>query len=115
LGWKLQQGDNELWCQVLWGKYQRGNDRLCVEAKGSDSSLWKAVVRGWDQLMELSYWSVRDGNSVELCNHKWLDKDTRLIDLNLVIPDQFRNAKLKDVVDDNGDWNWCPFERLVTC
>ncbi|MCI42310.1 putative ribonuclease H protein, partial [Trifolium medium] len=56
--------------------------------------------------MELSYWSVRDGNSVELCNHKWLDKDTRISDLNLVIPEQFRNAKVKDVVDVNGDWSW---------
>jgi len=39
LGWKMQTGDQDFWCKVLRGKYQRSEDVNGVVAKPSDSSL----------------------------------------------------------------------------
>ncbi|PNX66290.1 hypothetical protein L195_g055006 [Trifolium pratense] len=113
LVWKLQNGVNELWCQILFGKYQRGIGNDNVVAKGTDSSLWKEIVKAWPKLLEASFWSIRDGRSVDLCNHKWIDEDTRLIDMSIDIPVQFRNAKVKDLVDDYGAWNWSDFQNWL--
>lgn len=41
LGWDVRCGRGSLWCQVLRGKYGRGNaDMSTACAKMGDSSLW---------------------------------------------------------------------------
>lgn len=45
---KLMSRDNHIWCQVVKGKYDRGNNNLeNVVSKPQDSSLWKHIVKSW--------------------------------------------------------------------
>ncbi|CAK8538825.1 unnamed protein product [Lathyrus sativus] len=42
LGWKFMNGENGLWCDVLRGKYGRGNEHAkYVTTKNNESSLWR--------------------------------------------------------------------------
>lgn len=62
LGWKLMTNDNNVWCQIIRGKYDRGNSNLdLVSAKRHDSSLWKNVFEKLDcneRGNTLEYWKL---------------------------------------------------------
>ncbi|KAI5438691.1 hypothetical protein KIW84_024426 [Lathyrus oleraceus] len=45
LGWKLQNRSGELWCDVVWGKYNRSNDKRDISMKPSYSTLWKSIIK----------------------------------------------------------------------
>jgi hypothetical protein len=36
-------------------------NNACIRV--ADSSLWKAIVSGWNQLLKSSFWSIRNGNT----------------------------------------------------
>jgi hypothetical protein len=74
LVWSLQTGAKDLWCEVLWGKYQRNNSGDDIVAKAADSSLWKAIVRLWPRVDEVSYWLVGDGRLIKAWDMAWFDK-----------------------------------------
>ena len=48
LGWKMQTGDQDFWCKVLRGKYQRSEDVTCgFSGGGQDSQLWRIRHSRW--------------------------------------------------------------------
>jgi hypothetical protein len=49
----------------------------------------------------------------ELSNHKWIDKDTRVSDLNIDIPEKLKHVKVNEVVNENGNWNWRILENWL--
>jgi hypothetical protein len=49
-----------------------------VLARGTNSSLWKNMVKLWQTLEENCLWSVRDGRIVEFCKHAWTDDKLKL-------------------------------------
>jgi hypothetical protein len=51
--------------------------------------------------------------TLELSNHKWIDKDTKVSNLNIDIPEQLKHVKVKEVVDENGNWNWRILENWL--
>lgn len=38
-GWKLKNSNGGIWCDVVWGKYDRNNDRRNISIRPSYSSL----------------------------------------------------------------------------
>lgn len=49
LAWGLKDGQDQLWCKVLDGKYGRGSlQRGDLQVKVSDFSLWKSIASCWD-------------------------------------------------------------------
>ncbi|MCI05610.1 putative ribonuclease H protein, partial [Trifolium medium] len=87
-------------------KYKRNEVQNGVLAKQSDSNLWKAIVNLWPKLDDNSFWSIRDGRSIAFCHQKWINTDIRISELNIHIPELIWNAKVSDLVDDRGRWNW---------
>jgi hypothetical protein len=105
LGWKLNYGASDFWCQVVKGKYgvnSFGND---IAIKPSDSSLWKALLRLKDHLINNTNWCIRNGGTVDAWNQVWIEPGCRVIQL-CSVPPQLHAARVCDLVDDNGRWNW---------
>jgi hypothetical protein len=105
LGRKIQIGANDLWCEVLLGKYKRNVAEGVVIARETNSHLWKSIVKLWPYLDAHSWWTIGDGKTIDLCHDAWIADGLRLEDCNLQIPDNLRGKKLIDFVH-NGDWNW---------
>lgn len=62
LGWKLRHEEEQLWGQVLIGKYGRnGIHQNNLEVSGSDSSLWKNLAKIWPILLENEVWAFSKG------------------------------------------------------
>lgn len=45
LGWKINTGAKEFWCDVICGKYECNNLSNGAEIRSSDSSFWKVIRR----------------------------------------------------------------------
>jgi hypothetical protein len=107
LGWSLMTGEKSLWGDVLVGKYGRegwGQGKISVTT--NDSSLWKAIAKCWDSLELHRCWAIGDGSRIHFWSDKWIDESTRLSELETIIPETFRQWKVKDVVTTNGEWNF---------
>jgi hypothetical protein len=105
LGRKIQAGAEDFWCEVLVGKYMRTSADGELMAKAIDSHLWKPIIKLWPYLDAYSWWTIRDGKSIKLCQDAWIEDGLRLENCNLPIPDQMRHVNLIDIVDGTG-WNW---------
>jgi hypothetical protein len=65
LGWSIKMQEENLWCQVLRGKYARGNNNLeTLNVKKSDSALWKSIGKVWTDMNKFEAWSIGDGLNV---------------------------------------------------
>lgn len=51
-------------------------------------------------------WVVGDGNKIRVWEEKWMDAATRLEDIMENIPLYMRDWRLRDMVDDGGNWKW---------
>jgi hypothetical protein len=72
LGRKIQLGSNDLWCEVLLGKYKRNVTEGVVIAKATDSHLWKSIVQLWPYLDAHSWWTIGDGKTIDFCHDAWI-------------------------------------------
>jgi ribonuclease HI len=114
MGWSLMIGENSLWGQVLVGKYGRGEwNQGRISTTPNDSSLWKAIAKSWPKLEQHRCWAVGDGHKVSLWDDVWLNENQRLSDFDIVIPTNARNWKLKDIVDDRGNWRFDMINNIV--
>ncbi|GAU43930.1 hypothetical protein TSUD_28720 [Trifolium subterraneum] len=113
LSWKLHIGATDFWCNVLRGKYVFNNLHADITSKNSDSSLWKAISKLVPCLYEHGSWIVGDGKNVPAWTAAWLEPGLCLNDQNLAIPADWVNAKVGDLVTDNGDWNWQVLRNLM--
>ncbi|GAU26489.1 hypothetical protein TSUD_361220 [Trifolium subterraneum] len=106
LGWKFNSGASDLWCEVLHGKYscQTISENMVIKAPAS--SLWKNIVKLSSNLNKYSFWAVGNGYSVDAWTSAWIDAGLRITDLDLAIPEELQNAKVCDLVDSSGEWNW---------
>ncbi|CAI8619948.1 unnamed protein product [Vicia faba] len=106
LGCKLINGDGDLWCRVLRGKYKLDGVSNNLEAKSYDSKLWKAIVSTYPTLMEASIWNVGNGNSIHAWDDNWISRGKNISENLISIPLSLRDAKVSDIVGYNGDWDW---------
>jgi hypothetical protein len=84
-----------------------------VLARGTNSSLWKNMVKLWQTLEENCLWSVRDGRTVDFCKLAWIDDRLKLSDLQLAIPEEMKHVKAVELLDDRGAWNWSLIQDWV--
>lgn len=90
---------------VIRGKYARhgfSQDSLAVTS--ADSSLWKALVEIWPNIVNGEFWTVGNGNSVDVWHDKWEDRDLRLVEYLHRTPFN-TNITVKDLVDAGGNWD----------
>lgn len=103
---KLQKGSKDLWSEVLIGKYKFIHTDRHVEYKVTDSHLRKSIAKLWHRLYEHSWWSIGNGNNIDICQDVWIEEGLRLADCNFQIPEHIQGAKLSDLVTVDGEWNW---------
>jgi hypothetical protein len=114
MGWELQHGKNELWSQVMKGKYGRGIMNLAnAGAKPTDSSFWKALVSFMPWIHTQTCSAIGDGRGTSAWDMCWIAPGLRIVDLNIDIPANIQHACVNDLVTDNGNWNrellnWMP-------
>ncbi|PNX60788.1 hypothetical protein L195_g052111, partial [Trifolium pratense] len=99
LGWKLFSGADDYWCQIMRGKYV--NDK----ARATDSSLWRVLVGLKHHVWNYCQWIVGDGKDIDAWNHVWVEENV-VINQHATIPQDLQGARVCDLVDDNGCWNW---------
>jgi hypothetical protein len=68
LGRKIQTGANDFWCEVMIGKYKCDAADGTVVAKATDFHLWKSIVNLWSYLDAHSWWTIGDGQTIDLCH-----------------------------------------------
>jgi hypothetical protein len=96
------------------GKYGRGEwNQGRISTTPNDSSLRKAIAKSWPKLEKHRCWAVGDGQKVSLWDDVWLSENQRLKDLDIVIPTDVRKWKLKDIVDDRGNWRFDMINNIV--
>jgi len=55
--WNLINKPDDLWCKVLYSKYERNKDlRVVIDSKSYDSPLWKALKGVWEQFQQNIVW-----------------------------------------------------------
>jgi hypothetical protein len=104
LGWKLYIGADELWCDVLRGKYDCRNFKGVSRA--SASSLWKNIVKLRPNLKQYCFWAIGNGTGVEAWHDVWIDVGLRVAELDINIPENLLHVKVSELVDNDGRWNW---------
>ncbi|CAJ2653650.1 unnamed protein product [Trifolium pratense] len=115
LGWDLSRGSNGMWCAVLRGKYGRGvTDMMKVSAKTADSSLWKNLVQLMPWIEAHYCRSIGNGRTTHAWTVPWIDPGLRVMDLDVNIPDHVLHAKVADLIDARGCWNWDSLQWLPT-
>ncbi|XP_058759648.1 uncharacterized protein LOC131632954 [Vicia villosa] len=106
LGSKIINGDDDLWCKLLRTKYKVGPCRENLQARTSDSNLWKAIVKTQDNLRDIGVWQIGYGKEIRAWNDYWIAKDVCIEDCELEIPENLKNAHVKDLVGYDGNWDW---------
>jgi hypothetical protein len=106
LSWKLASGAKDWWCDIFRGKYDCRALTGDITVKNSASSLWKSMVRFSPQLNNLCFWVVGDGTDVEAWQYAWINEGVRVVEKVADIPDDLKNVKVSDLVDEHGKWNW---------
>lgn len=108
------QGSDKLWCDVLRGKYFRdGSWEGSLQAKSTDSNLWKCIVDTWPAMLDNIYWCVGNGNDISVWNDSWIVPGFKLKDPVQSIPSELSQIRVAELVDDHGHWNLAPIEHLI--
>jgi hypothetical protein len=96
LGWKLYIGADELWCDVLRGKYDCRNFKGVSRA--SASSLWKNIVKLRPNLKQYCFWAIGNGTGVEAWHDAWIGVGLRVAELDINIPENLLHVKVSELV-----------------
>ncbi|CAN1799117.1 Putative ribonuclease H protein At1g65750 [Linum perenne] len=116
LAYLFFKSPNDLWVQVLQHKYFRdGTNGLVSKNSSRVSPLWKAIKRA-TPIMELGLrMGLRDGDSTNLWQDRWIDSGESLIDS--VVEDQSTidiDQPVSAFVSASSEWNWPLFSHLLT-
>jgi len=61
-------------------KYNRANmENAVVEAKTSNSSLWKTLVRVWPNYAQFDYRFIGNGRATLASYHSWIEVDGKFL------------------------------------
>ncbi|MCI44773.1 hypothetical protein A2U01_0066012 [Trifolium medium] len=91
-------------------------NNIIMDAKPTDSSLWKALKQVWPVIHDNEYWVVGNGKTIDAWQDCWLQPGLRIASLDISIPQHLANVKVCDLLDNNGDWimnlvnDWLPVD-----
>ncbi|KAK4267638.1 hypothetical protein QN277_024391 [Acacia crassicarpa] len=80
LAWALIRGSNSLWVEVMQKKYMYREGSSLLQARSTDSRLWKFICKQQSVVEAGSCWQIRNGRSISFFQDCWLFKDKRLKD-----------------------------------
>ncbi|MCI26814.1 putative ribonuclease H protein, partial [Trifolium medium] len=83
-----------------------------VVAHQADSSLWKAIVKLWPKLQHM-FWALGDGNNINVWREKWLDENSRICEMVEYRPEDMRELKIVDIIDEHGSWNYAMMQQHI--
>uniref|UniRef100_A0A803QHL3 Reverse transcriptase domain-containing protein n=1 Tax=Cannabis sativa TaxID=3483 RepID=A0A803QHL3_CANSA len=97
-GWKLITDPHNLWSSIMNEKYLKGRDLFDAELKGTESMLWKAILRTRSLLKEGLCRKIRDGRSTSIWFDAWVPNGEHMPQPLL---DATQRANL-----DQSNWDW---------
>lgn len=104
LGCKIINVEDDLWCKVLRHKYKVDRIDGNLQAKSSDSNLWKAIAKTSNKLLDVSIWRIGDGHMIKPWEHSWFETRCNISKLNITIPRELNGARLCDLVNNDDTW-----------
>ncbi|CAN1758488.1 Putative ribonuclease H protein At1g65750 [Linum perenne] len=106
LVWNLITRPDELWAKVLITKYLTLTDNgyMLARRKGF-SSIWRGVMKVWDDTQNGIHWSIRNGRSTRFWTDRWVDSGTILIDHATNLQGVDSTIPVSDFCLSNGEWN----------
>jgi hypothetical protein len=115
MGWSLMNREHSLWGDVMTGKYGRdGWSQGRLSANSNDSPMWKFIVKSWPKIDHHNCWSIGNGNKISFWTDKWINEHIRISDYASDIPEEVREWKVRDVVTENGEWNFDIMQNKVS-
>lgn len=73
IAWMLVSHPDDLWAQILKGKYfKKKTGALLSKKKSSASWIWKCILQGIEHIKKHSIWEVGDGASINIWEDRWL-------------------------------------------
>ncbi|PNX97880.1 hypothetical protein L195_g021117, partial [Trifolium pratense] len=118
IGWQFWNGGDNLWCDVLGGKYgRRGIVDGTVIIKNADSHIiGKVLERFGRSLMAKDGVLETDQKLVfRMINYQVPNAVCRLTNIIANIHDNIKDWKVKDVGCENGEWNMNIIESVFPC
>lgn len=64
LGCKILNNEEDMWCTIVRSKYMENRFNDSIQAKNTDSALWKAIVKTSTKLQDFGQWKIGDGNVI---------------------------------------------------
>jgi len=55
---------------------------------------------------EANLWTIGDGCDIEAWRHAWIKEGYCIAYDNIAVAHELWEAKVSDLVDSNGEWNW---------
>lgn len=70
--WRLVSHPDDLWAQILKGKYFKKSGALHSKKKSQSSWIWKCILQGIAHIKQYSIWEVGNGTMINIWDDKWL-------------------------------------------
>lgn len=113
LVWKLLNGNEDLWCIILKHNYKMSKVNDCIQC-GTESKLQKYIFRLMPQVLEFGSQSIGDGTSIDLWSDCWVESGVTIQELDLQIPVKLEHEKWKDLIGQEGGWNWHNLQQWLS-
>uniref|UniRef100_A0A803Q9D0 Reverse transcriptase domain-containing protein n=1 Tax=Cannabis sativa TaxID=3483 RepID=A0A803Q9D0_CANSA len=102
-GWKLITDPQNLWCSIMNEKYLKGRNLFDVEKKGTESMLWKAILKSRPLLKEGLCRKIGDGTTTSIWFDAWVPNGEHMPQPLL---DATQGANLVSYfINENMSWN----------
>ncbi|CAN1784070.1 Putative ribonuclease H protein At1g65750 [Linum perenne] len=106
IAWGLISRPEELWSKVLMTKYlDPTRPGFVLRSKGGYSAVWRGILSVWNDMLNGTHWSIRDGKKTRFWTDIWLDSGVPLIDHALNIQGVNPSASVSDFCSSDGIWD----------
>ncbi|CAL1353594.1 unnamed protein product [Linum trigynum] len=113
-GWRLLQEKDTLWVQLARSKYGKGRDNLDILRNSQGSSFtWKSFAKAASLVKQGCAWNIHKGNKTKFWADIWIAQVPLQELATGTIPEEDRDAKVADFVDEEGRWKVEKFTNIL--